>query len=80
MFGFLRRRGPKVIGKATRYSHCMNCGKRDCQTPVGRGEVITRGIWYLARQYHICQNCGAKSLWHRRLDKFVWTLDRDGTE
>lgn len=83
MFGWLfgrdRDDDVKVIGRATKYKACRPCGAKNTQEPRGRGETITRGNWYIVRQYHVCLNCGTKSLWHRRLDKFVWTLNRSGT-
>lgn len=69
--------GP-LVGYAKSYAGCPNCGKRNCQSPRGRGEVITRGGNYVARQYHVCINCDTKSLWHRRLDLWVWTINRNG--
>lgn len=71
--------GP-IIGRATIYENCPNCGHRDGQTPRGRGEVITRGGAFVVRQYHLCDNCGTKVLWHRRLDRWVWTINRSGVE
>ena len=80
MFGLFRRNKDevKVIGRATEYAPCRPCGARNTQLPRGHGETITRGGWYIVRQYHVCLNCNTKSLWHRRMDKFVWTLKRDG--
>ena len=67
-----------VVGHATHYAECPICGERDCQDPRGRGEVITRGGHYVVRQYHICVNCNSRALWHRRLDQFIWTVNRSG--
>lgn len=69
--------GP-LLGHATKYAECPNCMQRNSQSPRGRGEVITRGGNYVARQYHVCTKCGTKSLWHRRLDLWVWTTKRNG--
>jgi hypothetical protein len=69
--------GP-VIGTATEYDRCPLCTRANSQYPRGRGEVITRGGQYVVRQYHICGNCGGRALWHRRLDLFVWTINRNG--
>ena len=67
-----------VVGKATHYAECPVCSKRDSQEPRKRGEVIVRGGFYVVRQYHVCSNCDARALWHRRLDQFVWTVNRSG--
>jgi len=67
-----------VLGEATQYDECPGCRQTDCQTATGRGEVITRGGFYVVRQYHVCLQCGIKGLWHRRLDQFVWTIRRSG--
>lgn len=70
--------GNRIIGRARKFKPCINCGAKDSQTPRGRGEIITRGGYYVARQYFVCDNCDTKALWHRRVDKFVWTMDRSG--
>lgn len=69
--------GP-ILGHAKEYGPCPNCGERNTQSARGRGEVITRGGHYVVRQYHVCANCNARALWHRRLDLWVWTIIRNG--
>ena len=69
--------GP-VVGLATRYEECPLCSTPNCQAPRGRGEVITRGGFYVVRQYHVCLNCNGKALWHRTLDGWIWTVRRSG--
>lgn len=68
----------RVVGHATEYDKCPNCNTRNSQLPRGRGEIITRAGHYMARQYHVCSVCGTKGLWHRRLDQWVWTVNRSG--
>lgn len=67
-----------VVGHATHYGECPVCSHRDSQSPRGHGEVITRGGHYVVRQYHVCENCNARALWHRRIDQFIWTVNRSG--
>lgn len=69
--------GP-VLGVAEKYEPCPLCGHEDSQLARGRGEVITRGGYYVVRQYHVCSNCNGRALWHRRLDQWVWTMNRNG--
>lgn len=70
----------RVRGEATDYDECPVCAERNCQSPRGRGEVITRGGNYVVRQYHVCENCNSRALWHRRLDLWVWTVNRNGVQ
>lgn len=71
------RLGP-VLGVAEQYEPCPLCGNANSQVARGRGEVITRGGYFVVRQYHVCTNCAGRALWHRRLDKWVWTISRSG--
>jgi hypothetical protein len=68
----------RVLGEATTYDLCPLCATKTKHLPRGTGEVIVRGGFYVVRQYHVCPNCGARALWHRRLDKWVWTINRSG--
>lgn len=67
-----------VLGEASRYEECPVCAAQNSQNPRGQGEVITRSGHYVVRQYHVCLNCGTRALWHRRLDQWVWTVNRSG--
>lgn len=71
--------GP-ILGHATHFAECPMCGTEDSQAPRGRGEVIIRGGAYVVRQYFICTSCDTRALWHRRIDMFIWTTNRSGTD
>ena len=67
-----------TVGRATDFEPCPHCGVPDVQAARGRGEIITRDGYMLVRQYFVCESCNTKSLWHRRLDQFIWTINRSG--